>query len=92
MIPKITPSLPSPNLRNNPVNHPHPPRRCEKFGPVLFHVIPAKAGIQSRSERDFSRLQILWTPVFTGETNRRQFFHSFPHQGGGLGARVIQNI
>ena len=53
----------------------------------MFHVIPAElvpegfnpgAGIQSRTERDFSRLQILWTPVFTGETNRRQFSHTFP--------------
>jgi hypothetical protein len=42
-----------------------------KSGSVLFHVIPAKAGIQSRSERDFKRLQILWTPVFTGETTRK---------------------
>jgi hypothetical protein len=49
---------------------------------VLFHVIPAKAGIQSRSERDFSRLEISWTPVFTGETNRRRFFHSFPFSKG----------
>ena len=29
-------------------------------------VIPAKAGIQSRSERDFKHLKILWTPVSTG--------------------------
>jgi hypothetical protein len=31
-------------------------------------VIPAKAGIQSRSERDYKYLRILWTPVFTGVT------------------------
>jgi hypothetical protein len=48
---------------------------------VLFHVIPAEAGIQSRSEWDFKRLRIAWTPVFTGETNRRQFFHTFPQSG-----------
>jgi hypothetical protein len=56
---------------------------CEKFGSLLFHVIPAEAGIQSRTERDFSGLQILWTPVYTGETNRRQFPHTFYREKGG---------
>jgi hypothetical protein len=36
------------------------------FCPIF--VIPAKAGIQSRSERDFKYLKILWTPVSTGVT------------------------
>jgi hypothetical protein len=52
---------------------------------VLFHVIPAKAGIQFRSERDFSRLQMPWTPVFTGETKTGQFFRIFNPGGGKLG-------
>jgi hypothetical protein len=47
---------------------------------MLLHVIPAKAGIQC-----FHGLQILWTPVFTGETNTVQFFHVFPFSKGGLG-------
>ena len=57
---------------------------------MLFHVIPAEAGIQSHSERDFSSLQILWTPVFIEETNQKQFFHTFgesgdfPRQGAGF--------
>jgi hypothetical protein len=28
-------------------------------------------------------LQINWTPAFAGVTAEIQFFHSFPHQGGG---------
>jgi len=35
---------------------------------VRFPVIPAKAGIQSRSKRDLKYLKILWTPVSTGVT------------------------
>jgi len=31
-------------------------------------VIPAKAGIQSRSERDFKNIKIIWAPVSTGVT------------------------
>jgi hypothetical protein len=64
------------NLKN--ITPPFPPRRCEKIDSALFGVIPAKAGIQSRSERDFKDLQINWTPVFTGVTTKRQFFHTFP--------------
>ena len=53
------------------------PRSCEKIGLVLFRVIPAKAGIQC-----FHWLQILWTPVFTGETNRIDFFTPSPFSKG----------
>jgi hypothetical protein len=31
----------------------------------------------------FKTLAINWTPVFTGVTAEIQFFHTFPHQGGG---------
>jgi hypothetical protein len=31
----------------------------------------------------FKPLRISWTPVFTGVTTKRQFFHTFPPQGGG---------
>jgi len=48
-------------------------------------VIPAKAGIQSRSERDFKPLRNAWTPVFTGVTTKRQFFHTFLLAKGGWG-------
>jgi hypothetical protein len=30
----------------------------------------------------FMGLQILWTPVFTGETNTVRFFHTFPPTKG----------
>jgi hypothetical protein len=39
---------------------------------VVFHVIPAKAGIQR-----FQSLSNDWTPVFTGVTPEIQFFHTF---------------
>jgi hypothetical protein len=50
-----------------------------------LEVSPEKGGLflTKPESRVFSRLQIPWTPVFTGETNRRQFFYTFPPQGGG---------
>jgi hypothetical protein len=47
-------------------------RRCEKIGLVLFHVIPAPYQVRGKLQPEssvFMGLQILWTPVFTGETN-----------------------
>src|SRR4030042_726823 len=47
-----------------------------------------------RSERAHpvfpSGLQMLWTPVYTGETNTVGFFHSFPPAKGGKIFAVIQ--
>jgi hypothetical protein len=51
--------------------------RGEKIGSFLFPLFwrkpessPAIGGIQPRSERG-------WTPVFTGMTTQKEFFHSF---------------
>jgi hypothetical protein len=46
--------------------------RCEEIDLVLFHVIPAKAGIQY-----FNGLRTYWTPVFTGVTTKNHFFQTF---------------
>jgi len=48
---------------------PKPLEGVTTIAPVLFHVIPAKAGIQCFRGTD-------WTPVFTGETAEIQFFHT----------------
>jgi hypothetical protein len=45
--PKKKPGLWAPALENHPhPSLPHQRGRCEKIELVLFHVIPAKAGIQ----------------------------------------------
>jgi hypothetical protein len=44
-------------------------RKGIRKGLILFHVIPAKAGIQG-----FNALRTFWTPVFTGVTTEFNFF------------------
>jgi len=60
---------------------------------VLFHVIPAPIFIGINSSRNpvfFKRQKVIWTPVYTGETNTVGFFHSFPPAKGGKIFGVIQ--
>jgi hypothetical protein len=51
---------------------------CEKIG---LHLFPS---FRRKPESSiFKPLRIAWTPVFTGVTTKRQFFHSFGEGKGG---------
>jgi hypothetical protein len=50
-------------------------RRCEKIGISSIPVIPAEAGIQYFQGVNPPKAD--WTPVFAGETTKKQFFHTF---------------
>jgi hypothetical protein len=58
---------------------PYPPEAVKKSGSVFFLSFRRKP----ESSSIFEALTILWTPVFTGVTNKRQFFRSFPFAKGG---------
>src|SRR5512139_1108024 len=54
------------------------PKSVKKLVRLLLHVIPAPYQVRGKLQPEssvFSELNILWTPVFTGVTDKMQFFH-----------------
>jgi len=72
-------------------NPPCPPEAVKKPGSVFF------LSFRRKPESNISEaLNISWTPVFTGVTNKRQFFHSFALLkgvfGGGFQRRFERKV
>ena len=71
------------------------PKRCINTLRNITFTLPSPEGVKKlvrvffpsvrrKPESSiFEPLRTAWTPVFTGVTTKRKFFHTFPPQGGG---------